>query len=135
MPEDPPQVWSFFWPVFRPEIRWPSLFAVDDPGFFDEFDWIVSHKANSTILLDGRPRTKKHRAHFQHLYVIVDKTTGRPLADKITDPSGNISIVTIFKEWNLQPDPFRNDEDLRNWNYEEFALPEVLPMLKHRRTK
>jgi hypothetical protein len=135
MPEDPPQVWSFFWPLFSPEIRWPSLLAVDAPGFFDEFDWTVTHKANSTILFEGKPRPKKYRVHFQHLFVIVDKATGRPLAEKTIDPSGNISIVTTYEEWNLQPGPFRKDEDLRSWNYEEYSLPEELPVLKHRRTK
>lgn len=122
-----------FWFVLLPEHGFPSLFAADASGFSDEFDWTISRKTETTIRLDGSPRTQRHKEYYRQLSVILDRQTGRPLAQRTVDPSENFETVYVFTQWNTQPAQLKYHENLKRWDYEVLPLPPEFPLLQHRR--
>lgn len=129
------QSWGLLGMLLHPEMQVPALFAADSPAFVEEMDWTIARRKEKSIIVSGKPRSVSNRDLFQQFDVLLDTITGRPLAQRTIEPSGNLETVIVFQEWNLMPKPFERSLRRKNWDYEVFPLPEDFSLLKHRRKK
>lgn len=115
-----------------PEFHVYALFAVDTQ-FKHEFDWQIVKRTPTTIWVRGLPRSSVTRDNYRELTVILDKVTGRPMAQRTIDPSENFETVHIFSNWNLTPRNTAFHFDRRQWDFEVFTYPPEFKLLSHRR--
>lgn len=118
--------------MFLPQEYLPSLFAVDAPEFFDQFEWKMTRLPNGVVRLDGTPTTTHGKELYLQLSVLIDAETGRPLAQKTVDFARTSESVYIFQKWNMEPANFDFDLKLQQYDYEFLALPPELVPLSHR---
>lgn len=115
-----------------PESSLPSLYLIDAPGFHQQVDWTISKWTNQSIWLHCRPVPSDRNLYFEFT-VILDPRTGRPKAQRIIDPSGNMETMIIFNGWSMHPTSLRFDFDRKQWDYEIFPVPPEFTLLEHRR--
>lgn len=113
----------------------PAIFAVDEPGFLESFNWSAVRRENGTYRLTGQPKMARVQDNYQSLSVIVDETTGRPTAQKTVDPSGNLETIYVFTSWDAEPKRLELDVDHRKYDFELIPFPADADLLPHRRKK
>lgn len=131
LPEDPPNFWRrlFQRPAgplgaawFARDSMLPSIFAIQQPDWADRFRWTLTHKSADEIRLNGFPQEESERKQYQQISVLLDRKSGRPLAQRLISPGGNITQVMIFKHWSEKLSSAIDEFRPREWDVEEIPL-------------
>lgn len=122
-----------YWASRANQYCLPAIFAVDEPGFLESFDWSAVRRDNGTCRLTGRPKSTRFRDDYQSLSVILDEVTGRPRAQKIVAPAGTLETIYIFDSWDTEPNKLEFDVDHRKYDVELIPLPPESYLLPNRR--